>query len=154
MNPVCGRRTPTTITSISFRIGASRSITPASVDPGWSWTSSRLNRASPSPVITATRLDGLACAVLIGLNEEVDEILLTHPQQIADGKVEIGANDILANLPYRPGCGLWFDHHMHTAAAAPAEPYRGVFGRAHAVGVRNALRSGGVNENEISVPWR
>ncbi len=81
-------------------------------------------------LVTRSDLDGLACAVLIGLNEEVDEILLTHPQEIADGKVDIGANDILANLPFRPGCALWFDHHMHTAAAAPAEPYRGVFGRA------------------------
>lgn len=81
-------------------------------------------------LITRCDLDGLACAVLIGRNEEVDEILLAHPQEIADGKVDIGRNDILANLPFRSGCGLWFDHHMHTAAAAPAEPYKGVSGRA------------------------
>ena len=81
-------------------------------------------------LVTRCDLDGLACAVLIGLNEEIDEILLTHPQEIADGKVEIGPNDIIANLPFRPGCGLWFDHHMHTAAAAPSEPYKGIFGRA------------------------
>ena len=81
-------------------------------------------------LITRCDLDGLACAVLIGLNEEIDQILLTHPQEIADGNVAIGPNDILANLPFRPGCGLWFDHHLHTAAAAPTEPYKGVFGRA------------------------
>jgi hypothetical protein len=81
-------------------------------------------------LVTRCDLDGLACAVLIGLNDEIDEILLAHPQEIADGKVDIGANDILANLPFRPGCALWFDHHMHTAAAPPSEPYKGVFGRA------------------------
>ena len=81
-------------------------------------------------LVTRCDLDGLACSVLIGLNEEVDEILLTHPQEIADGKIEIGADDILANLPFRSGCAMWFDHHMHTAAAAPTEHYMGVFGRA------------------------
>ena len=81
-------------------------------------------------LVTRCDLDGLACSVLIGLNEEVDEILLTHPQEIADGRIAIGANDILANLPFRSGCGMWFDHHMHTAAAAPTEHYMGVFGRA------------------------
>ena len=81
-------------------------------------------------LVTRCDLDGLACAVLIGRHEEIDEILLTHPQQIADGQVEIGAGDVIANLPFRPGCGLWFDHHLHTAAAAPAEPFTGVFGRA------------------------
>ena len=81
-------------------------------------------------LVTRCDLDGLACAVLIGRNEEIDEILLTHPQEIADGRVAIGPDDVLANLPFRPGCALWFDHHMHTAAAAPAEPYTGVFGHA------------------------
>ena len=81
-------------------------------------------------LVTRCDLDGLACAVLIGHNEEIDEILLTHPQEIADGRVEIGPDDVIANLPFRPGCALWFDHHLHTAAAAPAEPYKGVFGRA------------------------
>ncbi len=81
-------------------------------------------------LVTRCDLDGLACAVLIGINEEIDEILLTHPQAIADGKVDIGPEDILANLPFRPGCGMWFNHHMHTAAAAPTESYQGVSGRA------------------------
>lgn len=81
-------------------------------------------------LVTRCDLDGLACAVLIGKHEEIDEILLTHPQELADGKVAIGPGDIIANLPFRPGCALWFDHHMHTAAAAPSEPYTGVFGRA------------------------
>jgi hypothetical protein len=81
-------------------------------------------------LVTRCDLDGLACAVLIGHNEDLDEILFAHPQEIADGKIQVGAGDILANLPFRPGCALWFDHHLHTAAAAPAEPYEGVFGQA------------------------
>ncbi len=81
-------------------------------------------------LLTRCDLDGLACSVLIGLHEEIDEILLTHPQEIADGKVAVGGNDVLANLPFRSGCGLWFDHHMYTTVAAPSEPYMGVFGRA------------------------
>ena len=28
-----------------------------------------------------------------------------------DGKIEVTPNDVLANIPYAPGCGLWFDHH-------------------------------------------
>jgi nanoRNase/pAp phosphatase (c-di-AMP/oligoRNAs hydrolase) len=28
-----------------------------------------------------------------------------------DGVVEATENDVLANVPYVPGCGLWFDHH-------------------------------------------
>ena len=81
-------------------------------------------------LVTRCDLDGLACAVLIGLNEEIDEILLTHPQEIADGRIAVGPQDIIANLPFRPGCSLWFDHPLHTAAAAPAERYTGVFGQA------------------------
>jgi len=81
-------------------------------------------------LLTRCDLDGLTCATLIGLNEHVDEIRLTHPQEIANGKLEVGKDDILANLPFRPGCGLWFDHHLHTAAPPPPSGYRGAFGQA------------------------
>ena len=81
-------------------------------------------------LLTRCDLDGLACAALISLNEEIDEIQLTHPQVIANGALEVGRNDILANLPFRAGCGLWFDHHLHTAAPPPPNGYRGAFGKA------------------------
>jgi len=32
-------------------------------------------------------------------------------KDVQDGKVACGPDDILANVPYAPGCGLWFDHH-------------------------------------------
>lgn len=81
-------------------------------------------------LVTRGDLDGLTCAVIISLNEEVDELLLTHPQKIADGKVEIRDTDIIANLPFQKGCALWFDHHQHTTAKAPSEPFDGAYGQA------------------------
>lgn len=82
-------------------------------------------------LVTRGDLDGLTCSVLIGLNENVDEILLTHPQEISEGRIEIREGDILANLPYQEGCTLWFDHHLHTATAAtPSADFKGAFGQA------------------------
>lgn len=81
-------------------------------------------------LVTRGDLDGLTCSVLISLNEQIDEILLAHPQELADGKIAIGDTDVIANLPFQAGCGLWFDHHMHTTAAPPLEPFEGAFGMA------------------------
>ena len=81
-------------------------------------------------LVTRGDLDGLTCAVLISHHEEIDSVLLTHPQELADGHVEISNTDIIANLPYQPGCGIWFDHHMHTTAAAPRVEFEGAFGQA------------------------
>ena len=82
-------------------------------------------------LVTRGDLDGLTCAVLISYNEEVDALKLIHPQDITEGRVDIGPDDILANLPYHSACGLWFDHHMHTATpAAPPPSFRGAFGEA------------------------
>jgi hypothetical protein len=41
----------------------------------------------------------------------VNEILYIHPKDLQDNKVEVSENDIIANVPYVAGCGLWFDHH-------------------------------------------
>lgn len=82
-------------------------------------------------LVTRGDLDGLTCAVLIGLHEPLDEILLIHPQEITDGQVTAGPDDIVANLPYIPGCAMWFDHHQHTATvAAPDADVPGSFGAA------------------------
>ena len=80
-------------------------------------------------LLTRGDLDGLTCAVIISLNEEVDALKLIHPQDITESRIDIGPDDILANLPYHPACGLWFDHHMHTATpAAPPPDFKGAFG--------------------------
>ena len=67
-------------------------------------------------LVTRADLDGLTCAVLITSAETIDEVRLVHPQDITDKKVEITRQDILANLPYHPSCGKWFDHHLLTAS--------------------------------------
>jgi nanoRNase/pAp phosphatase (c-di-AMP/oligoRNAs hydrolase) len=62
-------------------------------------------------LITRSDFDGLACAVLLEEKGLIDEYLFVHPKDVQDGSVEITSNDILANVPYDPRCGLWFDHH-------------------------------------------
>ena len=41
----------------------------------------------------------------------IDDYLFAHPKDLQDGKVEVSKKDVLANVPYVEGCGLWFDHH-------------------------------------------
>ncbi|MFW5838131.1 MAG: exopolyphosphatase, partial [Desulfovibrionaceae bacterium] len=62
-------------------------------------------------LVTRSDFDGLACAALLTEAGVVDDYLYTHPKDLQDGKVAVGENDVLANVPYVPGCGLWFDHH-------------------------------------------
>ncbi len=82
-------------------------------------------------LVTRGDLDGLTCAVLITRNETIDDIVLIHPQDITEGRAEIGPDDIVANLPYDSRCAIWFDHHMHTATpAAPPPDFVGSFGPA------------------------
>jgi hypothetical protein len=49
--------------------------------------------------------------VLLKEVEVIDDWLFVHPKDVQDGRVPVTANDILANVPYAPGCGMWFDHH-------------------------------------------
>ncbi len=62
-------------------------------------------------LLTRADFDGLGSAVLLKEVGLVDDIKFVHPKDIQDGKVEVSADDILANIPYVQGCGLWFDHH-------------------------------------------
>jgi hypothetical protein len=82
-------------------------------------------------LVTRGDLDGLTCAVLISTCETIDDILLIHPQDITDRKVAITSRDILANVPYHPACGKWFDHHLLTESNAhPPERFEGRYGLA------------------------
>jgi nanoRNase/pAp phosphatase (c-di-AMP/oligoRNAs hydrolase) len=63
-------------------------------------------------LVTRSDFDGLACAVLLVEKGIVDSYLFVHPKDVQDGKVKVTENDVVANLPYIPGCGLWFDHHV------------------------------------------
>jgi len=82
-------------------------------------------------LVTRGDLDGLTSAVIITMKESIDDILLVHPQDITDKAVEIRPDDVMANLPYDPRCGMWFDHHLLTDNnEKPPEHFRGKYGLA------------------------
>jgi nanoRNase/pAp phosphatase (c-di-AMP/oligoRNAs hydrolase) len=62
-------------------------------------------------LLTRSDFDGLACAVLLVEAGVVDRYEFVHPKDVQDGLVEVTEDDVLANVPFVPGCGMWFDHH-------------------------------------------
>ena len=62
-------------------------------------------------LLTRSDFDGLACGALLLHLGIIDEWKFVHPKDIQDGLVTATDNDILANIPYIPGCKMWFDHH-------------------------------------------
>ena len=62
-------------------------------------------------LLTRSDFDGICCAVLLKELGLMDEMIYAHPKDLQDGKIPVYKNDILANVPYVAGCGLWFDHH-------------------------------------------
>lgn len=62
-------------------------------------------------LVTRSDFDGLACGALLKEAGIIDHWQFAHPKDLQDGLVEITEDDCLANVPYVPGCGLWFDHH-------------------------------------------
>ena len=79
-------------------------------------------------LVTRADMDGLCCAALLKTVLPIQSIHLCHPQDITDKKIEIGSDDVLANLPYHPDCGLWFDHHELTESnERPPDDVQGAF---------------------------
>ncbi len=66
-------------------------------------------------LVTRSDFDGLGCAAILKEVGVIDDIKFVHPKDIQDGLIEIDSNDIMANIPYVEGCGLWFDHHSSEA---------------------------------------
>jgi hypothetical protein len=63
-------------------------------------------------IVTRPDFDGVVCATLLIDALDIDEpILWVEPNAVQKGHVEIGPEDVVANLPYPSGCALWFDHH-------------------------------------------
>jgi oligoribonuclease NrnB/cAMP/cGMP phosphodiesterase (DHH superfamily) len=62
-------------------------------------------------LLTRSDFDGSVCAALLLELGLVDEIQYIHPKDLQDNKIEVSGDDILANVPFVEGCGLWFDHH-------------------------------------------
>jgi nanoRNase/pAp phosphatase (c-di-AMP/oligoRNAs hydrolase) len=62
-------------------------------------------------LITRSDFDGLACGALLESLGLINDWLFVHPKDIQDGLIQATKDDIVANVPYIQGCGLWFDHH-------------------------------------------
>lgn len=62
-------------------------------------------------LVTRSDFDGLVCGALLLEAGVVDSWKFAHPKDLQDGLEEINENDVLANVPFVEGCGLWFDHH-------------------------------------------
>ena len=73
-------------------------------------------------LLTRSDFDGLACAVIFREIGLIDNWRFVHPKDLQDGTVKVTSNDILANVPYVHGCGMWFDHHASEGerGSAPA----------------------------------
>lgn len=63
-------------------------------------------------LVTRSDFDGLICGMLLKEAGIIDEWVFVHPKDLQDGNFETTENDVLANVPYVAGCGLWFDHHV------------------------------------------
>ncbi len=62
-------------------------------------------------LVTRSDFDGLICAVLLKHIGKIQSIKFVHPKDLQDGLFAVTPDDVLTNVPYVPGCGLWFDHH-------------------------------------------
>jgi nanoRNase/pAp phosphatase (c-di-AMP/oligoRNAs hydrolase) len=79
-------------------------------------------------LLTRSDFDGLACGALLKELGIIDHWKFVHPKDIQDGLVEAEPTDVVANVPYIPGCGLWFDHHaseLERLAAMGDVKYKG-----------------------------
>lgn len=77
-------------------------------------------------LVTRSDFDGLGCAAVLKEAELIDdEIRFVHPKDVQDGIVEVNENDILANIPYVKGCGMWFDHHSSEDERLKIKEFKG-----------------------------
>jgi len=68
-------------------------------------------------IVTRPDFDGIVCAVLLRQAQNIDtDIYWVEPNEIQAGSAHILKGDIISNLPYVPGCELWFDHHISNTA--------------------------------------
>lgn len=63
-------------------------------------------------IVTRPDFDGIVCAALLCDIFPIERpVKWVEPAELQRGLVEIREGDIIANLPYRANCSLWFDHH-------------------------------------------
>ena len=76
-------------------------------------------------IVTRPDFDGIVCAVLLREALNIREpVKWVEPGALQKGQVEIYKGDIIANLPYKDNCTLWFDHHYTNRIY---RSFRGVF---------------------------
>jgi hypothetical protein len=63
-------------------------------------------------IVTRGDFDGLVSSMLLTVVEDIKKIRFVHPKDVQDGLVKADKGDIVVNVPYIEGCGLWFDHHI------------------------------------------
>lgn len=78
-------------------------------------------------IVSRGDFDSLACSVLLTEVEKIKEFRFIHPKDAQDGKMRVDAEDIICNVPYIPGCGLWFDHHISEQVKLPGGAFKGRF---------------------------
>jgi hypothetical protein len=62
-------------------------------------------------IVTNSDLDALVSAVLLKRVEPVGAVKFLPHERIKDGTFRATREDIVVNMPFIEGCGLWFDHH-------------------------------------------
>ncbi|MDO4905338.1 MAG: exopolyphosphatase [Lautropia sp.] len=70
-------------------------------------------------LITRSDFDGLASAAMLRDIGLVDTVLFVHPKDVQDGKVPVGKDDVLVNLPYVATAGQVFDYQAPGARRLP-----------------------------------
>ncbi|MCL2158736.1 MAG: exopolyphosphatase [Oscillospiraceae bacterium] len=76
-------------------------------------------------LLTRSDFDGLACATVLLEMGIIDTWTFVHPKDLQDGIVAVTENDVLANVPYVAGCGMWFDHHSSEKERIKDIEYKG-----------------------------
>ena len=77
-------------------------------------------------LLTRSDFDGICCAVLLEELGVVDEMVYAHPKDLQAGKIKVTENDVLANVPFVEGAGMWFDHHASEDERLSMVAFKGV----------------------------
>ncbi|MCL2099574.1 MAG: exopolyphosphatase [Oscillospiraceae bacterium] len=76
-------------------------------------------------LVTRSDFDGLACATVLKEMGIINTWTFVHPKDLQDGIIKVTENDVLTNVPYVPGCGMWFDHHSSEQERLKDIDYKG-----------------------------
>lgn len=66
-------------------------------------------------LVTRSDFDGLVCGMILKEAGVIDSVHFVHPKDLQDGIFKAEPRDVICNVPYVPGCGMWFDHHSSEA---------------------------------------